>query len=1023
MGTEQKPEPAIAPEGTIVRVLCAEDAAHPMSGLFVIWAGVPPNKDDAKEPDQKIVAVGHENDPTPDRFVLSIVDKAGYLQPVLPDANPWRLVELGASPHSYKLPAVAGYRVCLVRHSSAPMARALTAFLNGGEFDVDAWGGKDAWGSQTLDRAKLVKVRELEAPEKGDANEKVFNIPEAPEPDDLYVPRGHTLYDGWTLYPGMPNGKCKPLRAKVWELQRHLAALCYPVGHQETPYNVEQHDDSTPKKDKETAVFVGGIFEERTLAALACFQEHAVLGKAFEVAKRAHAHDKHLAAQKPFRPKEANQSAAAASLRARWNYLVGKDVTAELALVGPQVGLVDFATGAVIEHWLEKGYRKPGKLLLPIDATSTESIIHLREDAAVQLVMWRKLVALFGVEYGLKSGHSFRDIKAIARGRAGVLNNSIHKTGMAIDFSMKSNTSQTDFSRASPKWPVRIEPRGFLDPKSPLTKAQHKEKALKEQADAAQKSASDLRAKTPNAPPADAAPAPVPASAEEGAKKTAAARKALSSAHKDGKLKAHEDYAKALDAERRFWSKEVERLEKESQDEKTKDFFKMRWCLYGHSKLDTSDGAMDGLLDALAGFAKAMEDALAERFHADVRDAGREWVRTKAKDYAPFLEPGRFLNAARLPGDGLRDRLRATFFRTELNPFMPDAWQEDGGDSLGKALTPDKDRGAVDPDSKITPFPPPGNDYTAKSYANLTALGHLAGMRSIGTAGKKWKLQMSTVPCLGFAKVVELVDAASGHKDAKAVPVVLVHAKGVSISRPQADLDLDFLKAWAKQVGELSLAPGEKKKRSAHLSFSGPQVTAALPPEAKKDDGHRLIDALKGDFKDKRFWVVKAGQSTQVSDWLGSAHTGAQLAEKLEAACKALWETRAKEVPKRQRDWWEVTLQPIFEKGGTPATINDVAFLPKDQVMIPAPGEPRTLEWWHYQSNHAQNGRWDDQVESIGFSKKILLAPAEPPMQDGGAFDGAGIGYTSAEMESMAGGMSVNSEPENVWTERPKGWG
>jgi hypothetical protein len=62
-------------------------------------------------------------------------------------------------------------------------------------------------------------------------------------------------------------------------------------------------------------------------------------------------------------------------------------------------------------------------------------------------------------------------------------------------------------------------------------------------------------------------------------------------------------------------------------------------------------------------------------------------------------------------------------------------------------------------------------------------------------------------------------------------------------------------------------------------------------------------------------------------------------------------------------------------------------------------------------------------VEAIGLSKKILLAPVLPPEQDGGEFDGAGIGYTSAELESMDGGMSVNSEPANVWNERPKGWG
>ncbi|MBJ6760622.1 hypothetical protein JGU66_07590 [Myxococcaceae bacterium JPH2] len=937
----------------------------------------------------------------------------------------------------------------------------MTAFLNGkGRLDVAAWGGKDAWGGkEELAPEALVLTRELTQsgdPDGSKPAEVVLEVPEQATPID-YFPKGHSLYNGWTLYADMPGRTCDGFATRVGRMQVHLAALRFPIGTQEEPY---RPFDSKKGGNK-------GIFDLRTAAGLTRFQEHAREGKAFQIAEavRPLTHGQLINFSSPV----LDENSTAHSGKTAWNYLLGengRELPKEHRLEGYVPGLLDLSTGDAIQYWLKNGYRKPGKILLEVPGHPRTSIF-LREDASIQLETWRKLVATFGVSYGLPSGHSFRNISTIQRGQSGVLNNSIHKTGMAIDFAVNGNPSEANFTRPVTSWPIRMEQR-FEDITRDPTASRRKrlEEAKREQQSARAQRQADQLLRAKHAPAGSSMPSPpamAPTTPEEAARGTQAAKRSVDAARKvtTGALALEKRnaalFAKATvalddlvakdDAWLQALAQEIELLQADidrqlRENARTKNAYRMRWCLYGHSSMDAlgpgRTAALKELGGALEALGTSLEEQLASHFDASLKEQATAWVRDVAAQILPFAQIGKQLAQELSTPEGCANVV-ARYFRDRIRPFLPDPYEADGGTSAQRDLLATEDRPGVMP--KLTPF-----SGTARAYVNISSLGFLCGMHGIGTAGTRWKLGYQLLNAThGFSSIARMVATADDHPDAEEQPVLFARGNGLRFSRAHAELDASFLNAWATVLEDLVVAPagtpptrrGAKPGRSRSISTNAPQLTVALPPPELKEDAGRLIGKLKGDFASKRFFVVSAGQETGLADLVTAGmQTGRVLGARLESAFKP-FEERLTSVKtedassskgmrqharKRDRTWLEVTLQPVFEKRGHPTSISDIGFLPKDQVQVSAPGFPRTLEWWHYQSKFARGGSWEEQVNEIGFSDVYLITSPDALALEGGPMDGRGLGYTGSEMESTRGGMALTTDPGNVWRLPPQGW-
>jgi hypothetical protein len=1107
-----------------VRVRC--DAGHPLTGLFVIWAPAEGAKGQnrtesakAGSPEAKIIEIGEQYDPVNGVFTVAFVDKSGYLQPVRPGVNPWRetFVE-DRNPTTLKL-VQAQYRVCLLRHPSPALAFALAGYLNkkDDDFDCDAWGGKEMWTRDTKEvwkaenRASLLQQlpftladvkpppnTSADAPKAAEqpAKELVLELEESEE-NEIYWPQGHKLYKGWTLYCDMPHRNCPDLRTQVKRAQAHLGALRYPIGIQERPYfsELKKGDDPTnPKAGYERGN--RGIFDLRTTAALARFQEHAQSSAAFRVGSEgAHAHDKLVDTSDDDLPPVASYKD-----EETWSYLLGEPLTelpTDCHLTTYSPGLLDWRTADSIKHWIRNHLRKPGPILLRVKGTD-EAHIYLREDAAIQVEVWRQLVNAFGCSEDLLSGHSFREVDQIVRNLPGVLNNSIHKSGLAIDLAIKGYVHPVD------GWPIRVEQR-FVDlTVDPLKEIDQKlEKLRKERKDADARLAGDqpkagaappsgASSPTPGAAPPDhsvpaaaaapsSSPPPGPAAAppnmtEKQAHETS--RLALGKANdaRDTAAKAPQpayapvvqadrDYIAALDQEKQVLERERDRLKNEKTV--TKNLYGMRWCLYGHSTLDMFGKPADSLADL-----KKRLDALPDDIRKHLRslfkppndDKVNAWIDRFCAGKEAYLDIEHTCAALKDVADlkGAHG-LMETCFRESLKPFLFDPLEKDGGSSLTTDLYPEGcgPDGATHDDaawakSNQWPAAKPG----AKCYVNLSRLAWHCRMFAIGTAGKGWKQTVEAKR--GFQTLVEYIkkfnDWAKKHPEDKNDTAEISRGKGQPhLQIKIADLDDDFMDKWEKLIAELPFAAGSPKPAKRHkpsgpkspcFTVDAPRVTLVLPTKATQPDADRLLEKLKGDFGSKQFFVVSAGKSTGLAALAKTALQGSQLAAKLDSAIKDFQKALAdaqkgkegtpspaaappasanpaalERLVSRQRSWFEISVQPHFVKGSTPlGDLSNVPFLPKDAVQVPAPGVPRTLEWWHFQSKFAAAKPWMVLLEDVGFSKEVLLAAEVPSLDYGKAIDGRGLGYTHPEMESTRGGTTWETAPSNIWAEPPDGW-
>lgn len=1063
-----------------IRVVCEADPAHPLSGLFVLWAPLAPGKAGAangagssggSSPNAKILQIAAERDPLRGPFSVGFVDRRGYLQPARIDANPWTQIYSDGELRTHKL--VPGrYRFCLIRHPNPGLAFELASALNSGEsfqVDVERWGGADAWEGAT--REAIVQELDLTAVSDAAGADLVLKLPEPFEDDGAYWPKGSPLYKGLTLYEGMPHLCCKPVKEQVTRLQAHLGALRFPAGHQYRPYFADAQYEPDPKKRSAVAseqYYNGGLFDPRTAAAVARFQEHAHAGEAFGVVgdgAEQHRSVVNVASQEA-EPVGSYKNAE------HWAYLPHVPVTpfpGECRLEAYSPGLVDLCTGVAIQGWIKNLLRKPGPLLVGTTGMSGEQLM-IREEAAVQLELWRLLHDLF--ECGQKSlpaCHIFRSVSMVGVTGNGWLNNSIHKTGLAIDLACDAG-----FQKPMPGWTVRFEHRKRMPRSFPRLDAQKQyDDACKRLAAAQQTHAQDsLRlGQIPRFlwSPAAAEPGLTPEAAKARADKAELAAAAeRKKPEPKGLLPLDEDWISAL-------SKEVEarkaRLDGAVADEQvTKNLFKMRWCIYAPSTVDHSSSASLAALQARLRPESALpmlEARLLKRFPEAARATAQAWVRWAMDEYARATDV--FLDLSTTSPENLRAR----YFRDWLRPFLFDMQQVDGGGPTGWMVVPAyrsllavaiPDSGEAWSKGNFRALPDP---KAIRGYVNLTDLAIRCGLYPIGTAGTNWKQRLVSYGAGGdpatFSAFVDFVVTAHDHPDSKDLSAVVNRGKAVAVTFPLSKIDTSALAGWRDVLKKLryypeSAPPKKAPTPSRCFRSAGAELTFTLPVPELKADAERLFSALQGTFGSRPFRLTCADKDSRFATRLGGkVMKGSALATELKQELERLHQELealkqppppatgklapqvargavpavekpdpAKEarrnqqaldklLQKRKRSWLEVTLAPSFFTDAKETALEGFPFLPGDTVHAPGPGVARTLEWWHHQSRYAMQVPWGKLMEQVGYSAEVLMGSGVPADFGTGHYEGRRLGYTPPELESTDGGWGLSEPAGNVF--------
>lgn len=430
---------------------------HALPGLFVIYKLLPPGPRAGHDhalldlhlalrpefaPPAEVPAVA--------RYALAFSDRNGFLEPIDDGDDPWpRFYGIEkASPHQPKLTRGGTFSCYFVRHPDVAVARDLLAVLNG-----------QAQAGPATPLAAEQRVELTLETLKG-KKQLVMELDEDPR---LYAPRGGDIYDGWALYRDMPHALCEPVQAAVKKLQAHLGALRYPVGRQEAPYApkpVEQKPVTSPPKPD--LYFIDPAVHSAILA----FQTDHDARDVWKVTQRELCHGSTIDLTPPaFATKDLSADTSAGS---SWRYLDAKPPPeaerATLTAVKPDA-VVDRATAQAIAQWLDRGYRKAGTVLVDVDPhAGAKWHIWLRAPTAMRVVAWREFTEAMGCAYGLRSGHSYRDVlSGVSTKARGVMAMSLHKTGMAIDLGVHGSAgevkglTQEDYSKPVSEWPVLFE--------------------------------------------------------------------------------------------------------------------------------------------------------------------------------------------------------------------------------------------------------------------------------------------------------------------------------------------------------------------------------------------------------------------------------------------------------------------------------------------------------------------------------------------------------------------------------------
>ena len=1066
-----KKKPTLVPPALTVKVTCT--AGHRLSGLFVIFKLVPKEGETKEEklarileatphpgdppvepapltPEQKTdaaakaayakakkeydtakkkwddaktlhdAAIDKETPPDPaDQFVAGIVNHKGYLVPVHTAYNPWYDVVAtpGRDPDAYKLLAGEKYEVCLLRHPSPAVARALTRHLNKKPSADDAKYGFGAWG-------KLTSVVTVEAASASGGSEVALKLSENAAD---YVPQGSARYGSWTIYRAMPHRYCPGLAPHVEKVQKDLGLLRYPIGGHGSPFDPMAFKESADAEKKEE-----GGFDRQAQAAAARFQENVNEGRAFAVAHKDLAQggkDWAYAIGKPY-------DLATGDPATKWTKLTHATF---------MLGLIDAETAARIEHWITNGLRKPGETLL---SSVTGGGIWMLERGEIALSTWSLLAERFGCQYGVRPGSSLRSVRVFAWD--GAINNSVHKTGLAVDMAGGADRDP------SPTWPIRYEAHWAKDEAKAKRELKSAETAL-------EKAKADL-AKKQAAGNADAI-----AAAEAAVKKAEVQVQRVKDDEADSKfywrmkwrVYGHSEFDVFTPANR---EKEIARLKTEIAG-----FFGLPDPAVPVVPADPSAPP------APAGPPRGkLWKAFKEKKLKGVDGADVEaWLDEKVK---PFVEYGKIL-LGKSGDDLIKEYFRSEVHQFNPNPYESDGgttlrtYKPTEGDAQFPAKSWAKswvNLSAIGYPCQMERIGPHSMDFRDQVWVR--------GKDHKKAKFKTWSMSgyftVTSDEDSDFVLMLSDITASEAdapqlkHRDTD-IPIMR-GGTAVATYKP-ADLDGKFIVEWKKSALGLDATLRPRAGKTGSIDAGGAQIALVLSAtEAGKAKVQAAVDLLAGKHAAKSFVVTKAGDLAKVGVATGTIVKGGALADSLkkaivdfeaqatanakkkaeEAAAKKAEEDAAlkkaqddaaaagKPPPKppvktRQQiaaekkaaeqaalaeakklvTDWTVVIQPIFVKVPDAAKIT---FLPEDSVVLPPGSDAGHLEWWHYQHTSA-GPTWGALLEECGYSLQVMTVPLDGNPGPDGTPVHLGLGYTQDEIKSSPGafneGPVENSDP------------
>ncbi|MBL8241939.1 MAG: hypothetical protein JNM66_31230 [Bryobacterales bacterium] len=1012
---------AVAPGLFTVRVLLA-GSNDPVKGLFIAFKLSPPagEKEDTKAAKvARVVETPHvkefnekrykrlqkqyeaqlaETVPDPaDQFVLGITDVDGYLEPVYATSNPWRDRHARLEPDSFKFSAGEEYFALYIRHPSPDLARALTRGLNNqfpGRAEVD-FHNTDLWGAMpgTSGFAKYfgfggpaVQRFRVENGSGKDGEQFVIHVPPKAE---AYVPQwqGEDKSYRWWLYAGMPHENLSAVRQQVEEAVDSLGKLKYPAtGDQDTPYSVpglkaaitrteksKSMGESAKAKRVKALTDAYSFFHGPLQAAAARFQEHLGKGEAMRLEAWDPAHEEDS-----------------------WASEIGAAAAAKASPVPAmeQGGVIGPRTHAAMALWIKNRWVKPPQHLVTIG----NGVLMLAR-GAFAFNAWSELAKVMGCRYGMKSGHSYRQL--LAEGGGGAIKNSIHKTGLASDMTGGRQRTSTE------DWPIRFEAE-FRRLKASATVAEL-ERALeqKQQAlDALTAEREKDRAKaqeTLDAANAAKETMEAPDNPKPPTKKqTDAAKFRVKSAEKalGGIDKKYETRVAKATRERDAAAKAIEDAKRAIHTDgyRLPDRWRMRFRLYGHSSVAVfkEDGTIDN--DEVERLKTKIAEWAGLPANPDEKDDGgvgggfarfvranylkgvdeklaNDWIRTQFKEAYGFAKDLAALEAAELVN---------RYYRATVTQWRVNFYELDGGtDSLT----------VYKPDEGDADFP--AREW-ARSWLNLSAVGHGCQMHRIQP--HKWETRdrasfsadPSKVPPTSFpmenylqfetskAEQGDLVAAIEDITASQQQAPELAHKKYVIEFREAGakgkettvdetalpdEVDTPFFKEWRRKINPLKKIP----KVPAYLPGSkgvylpgGAQISVVLNElNPDRQDGlKQVLKLFRNDFQDKSFQVAASG--VQVDDELPAATvlTGAELAA---AADKALARLTAEATAAKQKADDEAAAAKLAaEVAGKGAKKKQVR-----KADLPKPAKIKVEDWSFL-------------VQPV-FSKPAKQEPGKPP--------------------------------------------
>lgn len=999
-----------------VRLMLGE---QPAAGLFVLYRVAPAKPEGAQS---WIETVAPKVPPPP--FTLGFVDGQGFLVKVVSDNNPWhdlgpQLAELEAaavkgatkgkgktkkgakalsrSCESEKLHADVEYEIVLVAHPSLRIAKAALEYLNSGK----------ATGPYPFPRRSEMPLRtKLTLVEDKGSHQltlAVESLAGGKKPQTLFWPKGSARYDGWVLYRLMPYDHLAAVKQQVARLCEDLAALRYP-----SSLNA---DDPFPGPGQGQPGFA-----VHTAAIVHTFQKAMAGARAFQLAP---ASGPNGALAKAALPAGWRTLAP----RPSWQWLCGQpiaDLKKAYSFTAEQVhpGVVDARTGDAIAGFIKDKLRHPGAVLIDFSARMS-SQGDWRSWGRAELVfsfeMLRVLLARFGVPYGAAFNHTYRPIAS--PGGTGRAECSNHKLGVAVDLAIQGaaggKASIQDHGHPAECFPVRYE-AVYGDPAlPPLDKLQE---AMAKATQARIQAEADVTA-------ASAAVATAQASGQ---------RKELSTAQKQQKAA-----GKALKNAEKKEEQAAAILERKHAIGETKADQNLSWVICAHSYWDifaagkTAEQIGGELATCLGKPAEPEAPWDVEREYRNLLLSG---FPSAPVGYAAELV-GKFVGKLRAVCEALTAMepmdFRKQLFRKTVRQFQYNCFERDGGDE-GPEIAADSDEAwrtpYVDASKRVRAFHDAISKYkreSVRSFVNLSRLANECDLWGISAVRGNAKTKGSfrnpmadpDIPVKPPARLTYTVDAksfpalASLLADLKAAgpeapdhQIDLKLPDGTDVSTTSDELDIDFLIAWAEEMGKKQEhrigkpeppkdgKKGEKPPPPA-ISWSGTDAVVLGHPGAGQE-----ANAFCTHFSDERFKLVTVGSALSSSFSSGEAMTGSEISDALQRYWKVSKpqivqpETKKGSTKKSPADY-SVTIRPIVQAKDKV----DIALTSGTQITLPAHGVPAPLEWWHYEQGLRGTQSYGQNAEDLGYSLEFLVAEKAPPVADT-APEVGGFGFPAKRM-------------------------